>query len=118
MTTTSTSAIPSYATFQAGNLLVKLKGEFIAVYSDNNIATLTGISQLTGPPTDGAQTVSLQGAISSGVLRRAKVRLKTKKIRDLYFVAANTNKVGALIGAAYGANTISSAYFPRRFTLG
>lgn len=84
-----------------------------------NIGTTCGIEVLGDAPPANAEVFSANQLVKVGILRRAKVRLSTGKIRTVYLVAANTPQVQLLVAQEYITGvTIKSAYFPQRITLG
>lgn len=84
-----------------------------------NIGNICGISKITGPVPDGAETGTIRAMIANGSIRRATVRLANKKTRIVYMAAANCPQVGALVGLEYQTGIIiKSASFSQQITLG
>ncbi|MBN3897106.1 MAG: hypothetical protein HWQ41_18060 [Nostoc sp. NOS(2021)] len=67
---------------------------------------------------DDSESISVRQLVSSGVGRRALVRLKDKTTKTVYFAAANCTKIGALVGLDYvPGNVILSARFPQHIKM-
>jgi hypothetical protein len=101
-----------------GNRLVPLEDIYGAAGDPTTISDICGIVALgsTAVPA-GSETFSAEALVKNGTLRRAKVRLVSKKIRTVYLVAANAPQIGALNGKKYGsADVIKTAYFPQKYT--
>lgn len=98
---------------QVGNKIISLPDEYDA------IGTICGVKKLAGAPVAGSETISVTAAIAHGLVRRATVRLDTKKTKCVIMVAANCPQVGALATLKLGAtDTIKSAYFSQHIRLG
>lgn len=98
-----------------GNKIVQLEDVY------GSIGTVCGITKLVGTPPDGAESVSIRGAIANGTIRRAVARVGVDgavRNRVVYMAAANAAQVGALAGQTYTTGqTIKSAYFKQQITL-
>lgn len=87
------------------------------VYS--SIGDTCGITKLTDTAPDGATTLSIRAAVSTGIVRRATLRLSNGKTATVYMTAANAPKVGSLATLTYTAGvTIKTARFAESVRLG
>ena len=105
-------ARPTLVPHQVGTKIMQLPDEYSA------IGSICGVTKLTGAPAAGSESISTTAAVQHGLVRRATVRLATKKIKFVIMLAANSPQVGALVGLKLGNDTIKSAIFSQHIELG